>query len=178
MDWYDLLVYVHVVGAVVWIGSGAALQAIAVKARNSNSHNEQLRAVHLNEWFSNSVFAPAGMITLLAGFALVGLGWSHIHDVWIIAAIIAIALSFVWLATVMKPITQQLLQAKTKTEDSALLFKKYLWASRLDLILLLFVLYTMVVKPKNLDITLWGGLVAAVLAIMTVSWQSRGSWRK
>jgi uncharacterized membrane protein len=177
MDLYDLLVFVHVCGAVVWLGCGVALQLLALKAASGN-HTEMKQAVQTSEWFSQKIFGPAGMITIFAGFTLVGIGWSHLNDIWIIATLIAIAGSFILLGVAMKPLIRQLTTSGLSTDTFRWQFQKYLWITQIDLICLLFVLYVMVIKPKQLDASLWSAVAVAVLLIAGLSWKFQNSKKR
>jgi hypothetical protein len=97
------------------------------------------------------LFAPAGLVVLLMGIALVingHLGWGHF---WVIAALIGYAVTFVTGIGVLSPLAKKvdLLLAEQGAEavETQSAIQKILLVARVDVAVLLLVVVDMVTKP-------------------------------
>ena len=91
---YELLNFVHILAAAVWVGGGVMLQVLLGRARRSTDPARLREAMSDAAWVGNRVFAPAALVLFIAGFGLVGQGeWEW--EPWIFFGIAVWALSFV-----------------------------------------------------------------------------------
>jgi uncharacterized membrane protein len=95
---YEILNFVHILAAAVWVGGGITLQVLAGRARRSAD------PVHLQGVMSGTsavarfVFAPAALVLFVAGFGLIAEGdwewdpWIHFGlGVWALTFLSSIA---------------------------------------------------------------------------------------
>jgi uncharacterized membrane protein len=83
---YQLLLYVHIVSAVIWVGGAVYAQLLAIRVSRSNDPTELPRLGRHFEWIGTRVFVPAGIVVFLAGAAMTVQRWSFSQG-WIAAAV-------------------------------------------------------------------------------------------
>ncbi len=70
-DWYAFFKWVHVTGAVLWVGGGLTLTILALKAERSSEPAEMAMIARQAAFVGERVFAPVGLLVLLAGIGMV-----------------------------------------------------------------------------------------------------------
>src|SRR5262245_47724017 len=94
MTWYEFLLFVHVSGAVIWLGGGFILQVYGTVVERGGNAAEMAqfagRAGHLGE----RVFVPTSFLVLLAGIWLMIDGNWEWGQLWVVFALVAFAVSF------------------------------------------------------------------------------------
>jgi uncharacterized membrane protein len=149
--WYALFRIVHVSVAVFWVGGGLLLTILGLKAETSDDPNEIVTLARWAAWVGERMFAPAGLVVLLMGIAMMintNWGWGKF---WVDAGLVGYALTFVTGVGVLSP------QAKRITELSATkgatapetiaAIRRILMIARFDVAVLLLVVADMVTKP-------------------------------
>lgn len=99
---YELLLYVHIVCAIIWVGGAFYLQLLGIRVGGSADPMELPRLGRHIEALGNRVFVPAAALLLLSGLAMVSQHWSF-DQAWIIAAIALWVLSAVAGAVYLAP---------------------------------------------------------------------------
>ena len=82
--WYSLFKTVHVIAAIVWIGGGALLVILGIAAVRTNDPSEMAVVARQAAQVGQKVFAPAGIVVVLMGAAMMAntkIGWGQF---WII----------------------------------------------------------------------------------------------
>ncbi|HEY6608265.1 MAG TPA: DUF2269 family protein, partial [Candidatus Limnocylindria bacterium] len=79
---YQLLLLVHIVCAVVWVGGAVYTQILAVLAARSTDPTELPRLARHFEVIGSRVFVPAAVVLLVAGAAMTVQAWSF-GQAWI-----------------------------------------------------------------------------------------------
>ena len=64
---YQLLLYVHIVSAVIWVGGAFAIQALAILVLRSDDPMELPRLLRNFEIVGSRLFMPAATVLFLAG---------------------------------------------------------------------------------------------------------------
>jgi Predicted integral membrane protein (DUF2269) len=76
-DWYAFFKWVHVTGAVLWVGGGLTLTILALKAERLAEHAEMATIARQAAFVGERVFAPIGLLVLGMGIAMVvNLDWA------------------------------------------------------------------------------------------------------
>lgn len=83
---YELLLFVHVVCAVIWVGGAFYAQLLAVRAGRSNDPMALPRLGRDIEFLGSRVFAPAAVLLFLAGAAMTLRAWSF-GQLWVAASV-------------------------------------------------------------------------------------------
>lgn len=176
MSWYELLLFVHVAMAVIWVGGGLMMQFFGPRAVASGDPARLGTLGQDIEWIANRVFIPASLLAFLSGILLVlesaayGLG-----DDWIAIALALYATTFLAGLLFLGPESGRV--GKLTAEGSPEAWRRTLrliFLSRLDLALLWLIVYDMTVRPSFDDASslLWG-LAGAAVAAGLVYWRYR-----
>lgn len=149
---YDTLKLVHVLAAIVWIGSGIFIQLEATKLRRANDPIRLAAFAKDIAFWGTRLFMPSSLIVLVMGISLVlyspGVG---VSDAWIWLGLIGYAATFVTGAFFIGPTARKLAE-KSETlppDDHGLqaAIARIFAISRIDQAVLVLVVADMVFKP-------------------------------
>lgn len=148
MTRYELLVFLHVACASVWLGSGVALAVLSFRAP----------IVELAEWLGPRVFGPASLGSFAFGLALVFDGRWTFSPLWIQLGLGAFALSTAINAGLRLP------GIRRNPPDRD---RKLRALAALDLTMLFLAVADMTAKPTGGDVTALavGGALLALAAL-------------
>lgn len=176
MTWYAFFKAVHVVAAVLWVGGAAMVQAYAFRITRTGDGRRQAEFAKDTEVVGMRVFMPSGIILLLAAIGMmINAHWSWGQN-WIVLGLIAFALSFATGAGFLGPESGRIaaiIERDGPTSPAALArIRRILMISRVELVVLLAVVWNMVVKPVGQGGWFWGSLIVAaiLIAAVTVAW--------
>ena len=166
MNGYTLLLFLHVVSVIVWLGAGTTLALLGVYARG---HDDRLLLERLRElprWLGPRVFAPASFGALGFGLALMADGhWGA--QLWIALGLAAFATSAGLNAGVRLPLERRLARGRDRERTSRLLARLPV----LELTVLYLTVADMVAKPSlsSTGTLVTGGaiLALALAAVLT-----------
>ena len=151
MDEYGLLLFLHVLGAVLWAG-GVAIYYVLIERMNSVQDRTSLRGLleHL-EKIGFAYFMPVSITTLLAGIFLVIRGEWDWSEPFVMVGLIGIVITIVVGAVLSTPREKALMEALNRPEATDAEVRQAFSAvrviARVDLGLLLIVIFFMTVKP-------------------------------
>ncbi|HEY5872524.1 MAG TPA: DUF2269 family protein [Gaiellaceae bacterium] len=176
MTWYSFLLFVHVAMAVIWVGGGLMMQFFGIRAAMSGDPSRFATLGADIKWIADRVFIPASLLGFVSGILLVvesdfyGFG-----DDWIVIGLALYATTFLAGILVLGPESGRVgkLTAEGSPEAGPRMLRLLL-LSRLDLVVLFAMIYTMTVKPDFGDAAsiLWGVAGAAVAAGL-IYWRYR-----
>jgi hypothetical protein len=157
---YEFLLFAHVVGVIVWLGTGAAFALIAIFG-----DRELLpRLGPLGAKLGPRVFAPAALGTLVFGILLVLDGDWSFDPLWIELGFVAFLASFLINVAVRAPIARRMARGALDPRRGGRLLALL---ARVELTVLFLAVGDMVAKPTGADTwTLVGG--GAILALVVV----------
>jgi uncharacterized membrane protein len=173
MSWSDLLLFLHISAAVIWIGGGLMMQFFGLRASMSGDPRRLGELGTDIDWIANRVFIPASLGAFVTGVLLVieipGLGFG---DDWIVIGLLLYATTFLAGILFLGPESARIgkLMAEGSPEAGPRTMRLIL-LGRLDLVLLFFILYDMAVKPEFFSRALLEGLAAAALAAGLIYWR-------
>jgi uncharacterized membrane protein len=149
--WYALFKWIHVTFAVIWIGGGAFITILAIRAQRSGDTGEILTIARQAAFAGEKIFAPAGLIVFGMGIAMMlnfDWGWGTF---WIDAGLVGYAATFITGIAVLSPLAKQIASAGAEKgpdhPETLALVNKVLLIARVDLSVLLLVIADMVTKP-------------------------------
>jgi uncharacterized membrane protein len=149
--WYALFRVVHVAVAVFWVGGGLLLTILGLKAEAADDPNEVVTLARWAAWVGEKMFAPAGLVVLLMGIAMMintNWGWGKF---WVVAGLVGYALTFATGVGVLSPQAKriaELSESKGSTAPETLAaIRRILLVARFDVAILLLVVADMVTKP-------------------------------
>ena len=151
MDRYELLKFVHIAAAMIWIGGAVTLQFVAHLARRAADAHRMVALTRDAEWIGKRVYTPAALAVILIGFVLVWDGpWTLGMD-WIWMSLILFAVSFALGIAVLTPesvrIGKQIEAEGAESAGVQARISRILNLGRLDLLLLFLIVLLMVTKP-------------------------------
>ena len=133
---YQVLLYVHIICAVIWVGGAFFSQLLALRVERSTDPADLPKLGRNIEFLGLRVFLPASILLFLAGAAMVAQQWSF-GQTWVAVAIGLWILSVIAGAFYVGPRTKKIAElfeaeGPTSTAARALLSRVFL-VSRLEL---------------------------------------------
>ncbi|MEX0988703.1 MAG: DUF2269 family protein [Actinomycetota bacterium] len=147
-----VLLYIHIVCAVVWVGGAVFAQVLAIRAERSTDPSEIVRTGKSIEFVGQRLFIPASVILFLAGVWLVidSAGYDF-EQPWIAIAIVLWLTSALVGSLYLGPTSKKIslaFEAEGPTSASGTaMMKRVFLVSRIELLGLLLVIGLMVFKP-------------------------------
>lgn len=149
--WYAFFRVIHVSVAVFWVGGGLLLTVLALAAERRSDPGELASIARQAAFVGEKLFAPAGLVVLLTGIAMMlntDWGWGRF---WIDAGLAGYAVTFATGAGVLSPLAKKvsaLLASQGPTApETQQAIKQILLIARVDIAVLLLVVADMVTKP-------------------------------
>jgi uncharacterized membrane protein len=152
MTRYELFKFLHVVGAIMWVGGGIGLTVFAWRARAAGDLRSLVAMVERGKDLGNFLFMPAFALTLGFGIAMVATeSVLSFGDLWILIGFGGIALSGVAEMAITQPAGKRLMAAVEASgvgsPEAKAAARGSLNGSILDVTVLLVVVWAMVAKP-------------------------------
>jgi uncharacterized membrane protein len=151
LDRYELLKFVHIVAAMVWVGGVVILQFVALRTIWSGEPLRLVAFMRDAEWIGNRVILPSALVVILLGFLLVWDGPWELTTTWVWLALALYAVSFVLGLFVLTPQAKRIgnrVEAEgAESPGVQAQIKRVLNLGRIDIVLLVAIVYLMVVKP-------------------------------
>jgi uncharacterized membrane protein len=151
LDRYELLKFVHVGAAVVWVGGAVMIQFFAIRAI---ARNEPLGLVQFTrdvDWVGNRVLLPSALTVVVLGFLLIWDGPWELSMTWVWLSLLIYAVSFVLGLFVLQPMARGIgNQIEVDGPEAPAVqaqIGRLFWISRIDLVLLFAIVFLMVAKP-------------------------------
>jgi uncharacterized membrane protein len=149
---YQLLLYIHIVCAVIWVGGAFAIQALAIIVARSGDPAEVPRLSRNMELIGSRVFMPAAIVLFLAGAVMTIQNWSF-GNTWIAASIGLWILSALGGAIYLGPRAKRvaaLFEAEgPSSAEARVLLGRLFVATRLELVSFAVIIALMVFKPGS-----------------------------
>jgi uncharacterized membrane protein len=150
-NWYSLFKAIHVAVAVFWVGGGLLLVTLAFRAQRMNDPNEVVTIARQAAFVGEKLFAPAGLIVLVMGIAMMvntNWGWGHF---WIVFGLLGYAATFAVGLGVLSPLAKRIAASAEQNGPTApetlALIDRILLVARFDIAVLVLVVVDMVTKP-------------------------------
>ena len=146
---YQVLLYVHILAAVVWVGGAFLAQLLTLRMGRSSPADLPSLGRALS-FLGMRVFLPASIILFVAGAAMVAQAWSF-GDLWVAVSMALWLASILTGALYLGPRTQkiaELHEAEGPTSEAARdLTARVMLVSRLELVSFAVIIALMVFKP-------------------------------
>jgi uncharacterized membrane protein len=152
VEGYDWLVLGHVLAAIAWVGGAITMQIVGNRLVRAESAGAVAAFSRTAEWIGPRLYMPASLAVLGFGIALVWVSdaWS-IGQLWIILALVGIAISAIGGAVFFGPQSKRIAQAfeaeGAESVRAQALVRRLFVVSRADLVILLLLVADMVLKP-------------------------------
>ena len=150
---YDLVKFIHIVGAIVWLGAGVTFQILNARLARANDQAGITAMASQGEWFGKVVFSTAAAVTLVAGVVtvLASDGAWGFGELWVTWGFLGLVLSIVFGAVLSERTAKQLARTVTSSGTDApqvaRLQRRLGLYGAIDLLVLFSVVAAMVWKP-------------------------------
>jgi uncharacterized membrane protein len=150
---YELLLFGHLVFVAVWLGGDAMLQLFALRALAAPDPARTVTFLKDVEWVGLRVLTPASVLVVAFGFGLISEseGAWELSQTWVWLGLAAFLASAITGAVFLGPESGRLsaLSDERGPEDPEVQrrSRRLIWISRIELIVLIAVVFDMVVKP-------------------------------
>ena len=178
MSLYELLLLLHVVSAIIWVG--AATTYFALELRTDLSGDLEREAGHNDdaEWLAPRLFIPASLATLIFGVLAAIEGNWDFGSLWIIIGLTGFGVSFATGIGYFEPEIKRLAAAIERGGASDPEVRRRTaglkMVGRIELAVLYVVVASMVVKPTGDD----GGLLFALALGLAAAVAGAFTWRR
>lgn len=163
MSWYEFLLFVHVTGAIIWIGGAFLFQVYGMVELASGDRTAIARFAGNAGNIGEKLFTPTSLVVVLAGIGLMIEGDWDWDRLWVIFGISAFVGSFLLGLLVLGPTAKQIPVAGPETEEGQRLIRRIFSLLRVDLLFMFAIVFAMTVKPTG-DNT-WTVVIAAAILI-------------
>lgn len=152
MTGYEFLKFLHVCGAIAWVGGGLGLLILSRRLVAAGDHATLLKAGEHSQALGTRLFMPASLVTIGAGVAMVAttpqIGFT---DLWILMGFGGVVLSGVAQMTLSSKAEARFVAAATDhgvdSPEVARAARGLTLGSVADITVLVLVVWAMVVKP-------------------------------
>ena len=167
MSWYEFLLFVHVVGAVIWLGGAFFVQMYAMVVTRSNDGARMADFAVTAGRLTERLFIPAALVVVLAGIGLMIEGSWEWGELWVVFALVTFVASFAVGAGYLGPTSKRLgpvIEREGVDSPAAkALIATIFRVSRVDLAFMYAIVFAMTVKPTSEDG--WTIAIAAALLV-------------
>lgn len=94
MTLYEVLLTLHILAVVIWLGAGFLLAVLVLGAERAGDRMKEAGYHQDVAWLAPRLFIPASLSTLLLGIAVAAEGNWDFGQVWIVVALAGWAVSF------------------------------------------------------------------------------------
>ena len=152
-DTYKWFLAIHILAAVVWVGSDVAIQILTIRGKRSGESSYLAHLATEIEWYGTRVLLPSSLTIVIFGFLLINQsdGAYDLGDffvgfafaVWIFSFLIGL----LFLGPESGRIGKLLLERGTGDPEYQRRLSRLFLTSRIELLLLILVVLDMAVKP-------------------------------
>ncbi len=155
MDSYELLLVLHTIAVIVWLGTGFTMDVLFLRAARTRNPAELGKMGELQEWLVPRVFIPSSVLTLLFGLLLVWDGPWSFGDLWILIGLVGWIASFGVGFLFIRPQGEKMKEIVAKygptSVEAQRQGRRLGVVSRVQLLALFLVVADMVLKPTSDD---------------------------
>jgi uncharacterized membrane protein len=172
MSYYEILLFLHILAAIVWIGGAVALQFLGVRAEQTRNGALTQALGESADWLAKRLFIPASLATLLFGILLTIEGPWTFDILWVDLGLIGFAASFVTGLLFLKPEGARSGDVIAAYGPESSQARQHIGrigvVERVQLVILLLVTAAMSIKPTSEDggtLLLFAAIAAAAIAL-------------
>ena len=175
MTYYEVLLFLHILAAIVWIGAAIALQFLSFRAEQTHNGPFMQALGASSEWLATRLFIPSSLSVLVLGILLTIEGPWTFDMLWIDLGLAGFAMSFLTGILFLKPEGERIGRAIAAegpgSSEARLRIRRIKVIERVELVILVLVVAAMSIKPTSDD----GGTLL-LFALVTVAAIAIGAW--
>ena len=150
MTWYELWLFLHVLGVIVWVGGAAAIQVFGILTKRAADPAKSAFFAGNASFAVLRVFLPASLLVFVSGVGLTETSFWNWDEPFIVIGLVLWALvslvGFGYLGGAMGRAGKQL-AAEGPSPELGLRMRNLVWLSRGLLAVLVLIVFLMTVKP-------------------------------
>ena len=151
MTLHNWLMFLHILGAIVWVGAMVLVNAMMVRAGRAPDRTAVLRLSREMEWVGPGLIGPSAAVVIGAGIWLVFVEKDlTFSQLWLVLSLVLVGVSMVegiWSGPEGKRIQRLAEVGGAESGEVRSRVRRLVWLGRLDLLILVVVLWLMVFKP-------------------------------
>jgi uncharacterized membrane protein len=172
VTWYEFLLFVHISGAIIWIGGAFLFQVYGLIELRTGETAAIARFAGNAGRIGERLFTPTSLVVVLAGILLMIDGSWPWGRLWVVFALVAFAGSFLMGAGVLAPTAKRIEAVGPETPEGQRLIRKVFSLLRVDLMFMFAIVFAMVVKPTRDDV--WAIVIVAAILLAGSAFFLRG----
>jgi uncharacterized membrane protein len=173
---YELLLTLHVVTSIIWLGAGFVLTLLALRAAADGGPGARAALNAQNDWLAPRVFIPAATLTFVFGLLLVIEGSWDLGQLWVLIGVVGWLMTFVTGFLYFKPEGERInaLAEANGVDDPEVQrrFDRMESVGRVELTVLFAIVADMVIKPTGDDVGILLVGVAIIAAVAALEFAS------
>jgi hypothetical protein len=178
VSYYEILLFLHIAFAIVWLGSALLLEVLGHRAVAASELVRLKGLLDDSEWLTTRLFIPSSLAVLVLGVLLTIEGPWEFSELWIVIGLAGYAASFlsgIFLISRQAKTVARVMERDGGMSTAAVAETKRLFLiSRVELVVLFVVVLDMVLKPRSDDVGTLVLMAAAVLVAAAYSvWRFR-----
>jgi uncharacterized membrane protein len=172
VSYYEVLLFLHIATAVIWLGSGFFLQMLVVRAEGTGDRLLTKQISGHTAWLAQRIFIPSSLAVLILGILLTIEGPWSFDQLWIVLGLVGYAISFLVGILFIEPEGKRIHKAMEaggpESPQAAFHVRRINVVSRMELVVLYLVVGVMVLKPTGDDTGTLIVLAAVALAALAL----------
>ena len=178
MSYYEVLVFLHIAFAIVWLGSGFLLQVLGFKADASRDVVRIQGLLDDADWAANRLFIPSSLVVLVLGILATIEGPWTFGDLWIVLGLVGYGMTFLTGVAFISPQVHRVSTVMERdggmSQAAMAEVRKLFLIGRVDLVVLFTVVAVMAFKPTSDDVAVLVLMAGAIaLAVVYSVWRFR-----
>lgn len=166
MTFYPIVLILHIVFVIIWIGGAFALLVLNIRSFRQNDVAALSQGIANTAYMFRTILVPASIGALICGLIMVAMTWSFL-SLWVIIGLVGYVAAGYSGAHMLRPRAEAFLAAVERGDaDTDLLYQghRILRLGQCDLMLLTVIIADMVLKPGLGDVVTLAIMAAIVLA--------------
>ena len=172
MSYYEVLLFLHILATIVWIGAAVCLQFLTYRGRETEDGQFLQSIGAMSNWLAQRLFIPASLSTFVLGVLLTIEGPWSFDTLWVDLGLAGFAFSFLtgffFLRVEGERIGKAIAAHGPRSPEAAFHMKRIEAVERLELVILTLVVAAMSIKPTGEDeatIVIGALILAAAVAV-------------
>ena len=179
MSYYEILLFLHIGFAAIWLGSAFLFFVLFQRAKRSGDPLLAERLGAHTQWLANRLFIPSSIAVLILGILLTIEGFWTFDELWIVLGLAGFAATFLLGVGLIEPTTKKMhtaIETHGPAAPEAIRQNRRLEAlGLLDLTLLFAIVWDMALKPTADDV---GTLLVAALVLVAAAFPIVRAYRE
>ena len=167
MSLYEILLFLHISFAILWIGSGVLFHILGAMADRTHDEIAITKIFSALNVLSNTFYIPSSLLVVIFGIWLTVEGPWSFDMLWITLGLVGFVLTFLtgllWIKPQGERVGKLIAQGGGMTPEAYTAAKRMMMFARLDYVVLFLVVFDMVVKPTGDDV---GSLVLMAVVLV------------